>query len=284
MPATKNPFPKSIDVYISPTYNYSSIQVACHKAWLTTSCFQLKWFQFFHRKKPSTLAFNTSASSNSCGLKWGPSFDFSGHLEGMGMLFLTSHDWSGWQIDWKLENPATLISWNGKEIIFKEHSFFLKIWMYDAGVQKQGEDYPSQQLQWNQLHGNFAIQSSFTAVKTKPMKTFHSFSLQFIFWSLTCITKLQVPSSMNHIKKTSTHDHSTFWKNPSVYMAKNPGEMLPCACWRSSSASPFKRFNKYPSLSAEMVDLVPVTWSMKYWLVNDGISYKSPSIYPLVTG
>lgn len=125
MPATKNPFPKSIDVYISPTYNYSSIQVACHKAWLTTSCFQLKWFQFFHRKKPSTLAFNTSASSNSCGVKWGPSFDFSGHLEGMGMLFLTSHDWSGWQIDWKLENPATLISWNGKEIIFKEHSFFL---------------------------------------------------------------------------------------------------------------------------------------------------------------
>lgn len=49
-----------------------NIQVACHKAWLTTSCFQLKWFQFFHRKKPSTLAFNTSASSNSCGVKWGP--------------------------------------------------------------------------------------------------------------------------------------------------------------------------------------------------------------------
>ena len=268
MPATKNPFPKSIDVYISPTYNYSSIQVACHKAWLTTSCFQLKWFQFFHRKKPSTLAFNTSASSNSCGVKWGPVLIFQATWKEWRMLFQTSHDWSGWQLIEHLQHWYPEMAKHS----FLRSIFFLKIWMYGAGVQKHGEDYPSQQLQWNQLHGNFAIQSSFTAVKTKPMKTFHSFSLKIHILIPDLYYKASSTFKHESLNKTSTHDHSTFWKNPSVYMAKNPGEMLRCACWRSSSASPFKRFNKYPSLSAEMVDLgtwvlskqnPPVTWRMK---------------------
>ena len=241
---------------------------------------------FFHRKKPSTLAFNTSASSNSCGVKWGPRFDFSGHLEGMGMLFQTSHDWSGWQLIENLQHWYPEMA----KLSFLRSIFLLKIWMYDAGVQKHGEDYLSQQLQWNQLHENFA---KFHGCENKTHEDFSHFLLANSYFDPWPVLQSFKYLQAWIIKKK--HQHMTTqpslkpirytWRKTLERCSGAPVDVLHRPHLSNASTNIQALARRWLTWHLGSVNKKPpVTWAIKNWLVNDGISYNSPSIYPYLVG
>ena len=262
-----------------------NIQVACHKAWLTTSCFQLKWFQFFHRKKPSTLAFNTSASSNSCGVKWGPVLIFQATWKEWGCF--SKHHMTEVVDNWLKTCNIDILKW-------QSYHFWGAFFFWKYGCMMQGFKNMERTICRNNFSGISCTRTlpSFTAVKTKPMKTFHTFSLQI---------HILIPDL--YYKASNTFKHESLKKHQ--HMTTQPSLKPIRYTWRKTlercSGAPVDVLHR-PHLSNASTNIQalarrwltwhlgsvnkkpPVTWAIKNWLVNDGISYNSPSIYPYLVG
>ena len=154
-------------------------------------------------------------------VEWnGDPFWFFRPLGRNGMLFQTSHDWSGWQ--WLKTCNIDILKWQSY------HFWAFFFWKYGCmmqGFKNMERTICRNQLQWNQLQRETL--PSFHGCETKPMKTFHTFSLQIHILIPDLYYKASNTFKHESLKKTSTHDHSTFSKTHSVYTGEKPWRDAP---------------------------------------------------------